>query len=106
MLQDKLPVSMAHDIVLSFPLALASFSDLERHEGREQRLTRRASCEAAPCDWIGRSKELTSIYIEFVADRWVSAVVAGLESRTGVPRPGVPWPSSWLQSCTWLECLR
>ena len=35
MLQDKLPAIVARGVVPSFPVDLASFSDLERHEGEQ-----------------------------------------------------------------------
>merc|ERR1712134_204121 len=57
MLQNKLPEDVVHDIV-------RGAVDVER----------RFICEALSCDLIGMNSELMTKYIEFVADRLLSAL--------------------------------
>jgi ribonucleotide reductase beta subunit family protein with ferritin-like domain len=57
MLQNKLPEDVVHDII-------RGAVDAER----------KFICEALPCDLIGMNSELMTKYIEFVADRLLSAL--------------------------------
>merc|ERR1711972_871140 len=57
MLQHQLPEDVVHDIV-------RGAVDAER----------KFICEALPCDFIGMNSELMTRYVEFVAERLLSAV--------------------------------
>merc|ERR1719223_821527 len=57
MLQNKLPESVVHDIIRGAVVAERKFI-----------------CEALPCDLIGMNSELMTRYIEFVADRLLTAL--------------------------------
>merc|ERR1711879_767718 len=57
MLQHKLPEDVVHDII----------------RGAVE-VERRFICEALPCDLIGMNSELVTRYIEFVADRLLTAL--------------------------------
>ncbi len=98
MLQGKLLANVEP----SFPVDLAAFSDLGRHEGER----------------VARS-EVGQLRIVAVRLDWQEQRADDVQHRDrggplgehigcgpGAPGPGVPRQLSWLQSCTCLKCLR
>merc|ERR1712211_45116 len=72
MLQNRLPEDVVHGIV-------RGAVDAER----------RFICEALPCDLIGMNSELMTRYIEFVADRLLTAL--GRSKLFGASNPSIGW---------------